>query len=415
MKQKKAIYFILCILLMSCTQPKRQSVKTSQNANSIGNIAANKDVYSIETDDYLTSKKRFYLSKIFGKVKTIILETKADALIGEIKSMQVYKDSIFVLDKSRFKGVCLFNKEGRFLKIYGSKGQGPTEFIEATDFTLDVKNKIIYIFDDCTDNILTYNLTNGKYINRIHLNNQGFSSRHIQYANNRLFTDAHYYDKKVSAFLLQEIDKSTGARIRGFLPAKLYNKNFFSASTVLNEEVFYDRTQEDPKFIQYFMDTVISIGAKKIIPLLALKSNKLLKEEDLQDIDLRRVQVWMKFGYRDIVYHIADFCRYKDVLYFTFKYKDRFECCLYNKKTKETQIINGLFDDLIYKVNDQGNDLIPTFLTSNEDGMYACVQPFQMNRFLGYIKINSVRSDLDKLDKLKQLTPESNPVIFVYE
>jgi hypothetical protein len=372
-------------------------------------------VYSIETDDYLKSKKRFYLSKIFRKVKTIILETKADALIGEIKTMQVYKDSIFVLDNSRANSVYLFNKEGRFLKKYGNIGQGPGEYVKPVDFTLDFKNKVIYIFDACTDNILMYNLTTGNYINRIHLNNPGFSSRHIQYANNRLFTDAHYYDKKVSAFLLQEIDISTGAKIRDFLPAKLYNKNFFSASTVLNEEVFYDRTQENPKFIQYFMDTVISIGAKKIMPLLALKSNKLLKEEDLQDIDLRREQVWMKFGYRDIVYHIADFCSYKDVLYFTFKYKDRFECCLYNKKTKETQIINGLFDDLIYKVNDQGNDLIPTFLTSNEDGMYSYLRPSQMKRFLEYININGVRSDLDKLDKLKQLTPESNPVIFVYE
>jgi hypothetical protein len=363
----------------------------------------------------LTSKNRFNLSKLFRKVKTIILETKDDALIGMIKSMQVYKDSIFILDISRSKGVYLFNKEGRFLMKYGSKGQGPKEFIAATDFTLDVKNKKLYMLDSQTQSILIYNLTNGNYINRIHLKNQGFRSIHIQYANNRLYTDAHFYEKNASAFLLQEIDISTGARLKDMLPVKSYNKNFFSKDVIMGENVFYDRTQENPKFIQYFMDTVISIGSKKIMPLLFLKSNKLLKEEDIQDLDLRNGSITMRFSAKDIVYHITDFCSYKDNLFFSFKYKDRYECCLYNKKTNETQIVNGLYDDLIYKVSEGGNQLIPRFLTSNEDGMYAYINPFEMNRFLELIKNDNVRSDLDKLDKLKQLTPESNPVIFVYE
>jgi hypothetical protein len=372
-------------------------------------------MYSIETDNYLTGRNRFYLSKLFRKVKTIILETKENALIGTIKSMQVYKDSIFILDISRSNGVFLFNKEGRFLKRYGNIGQGPGEYLKAFDFTLDFKNKILYILDSNSQSILMYNLTSGNYINKIHLMNRGFKSHHIQYTNNRLFTDAHFYEKKATAFLLQEIDKSKGTMIRGLLPAKLYNKNFFSKDVILGEDVFFDRTQEDPKFIQYFMDTVISIGTKKIMPLLCLKSNKLLKEEDIQDLDLKNERISMKLSAKDIIYHIADFCSYKDVLYFTFKYKNIHECCLYNKKTKETQIINSLSDDLIYKVNERGSYLIPGFCTSNEAGMYAYINPLQMNKFLELIKNNSVRSDLDKLDKLKQLTPESNPVIFVYE
>ena len=405
MKQKKIIYFILCILMMSCSQSNKQSVKTFQISNNI----------PIETDDYLLGKNRFYLSKLFRKVKTIILETKEDVLIGMIKSMQVYKDSIFILDFPRSNGVYLFNKEGRFLKKYGNIGQGPGEYLKAFDFTLDFKNKILYILDSNSQSILMYNLKSGKYIKKIHLMNSGFKSFHIQYTNNRLFTDAHFYEKNASSFLLQEINTSTGTRIRDFLPAKLYNKNFFSKDVTLGENVFYDRTQEYPKFIQYFMDTVISICPKKIMPLLYLKSNKLLKEEDIQDLDLKKESISMRLSAKDIIYHISDFCSYKDVLYFTFKYMDRHECCLYNKKTEETQIINSISDDLIYKVNEGGSYLIPEFCTSNEAGMYAYINPLEMNMFLELIKNNSVRSDLDKLDKLKQLTPESNPVIFVYE
>jgi len=399
---------------MSCTQSNKQTDKTSQLASKIDNIDTNKDMYSIETDNYLSTKNGFNLSGLFNHVKTVILETKKDVLIGNITSMQVYKDSIFILDNISSNGLFLFNKEGRFLKRYGNIGQGPGEYLKPTDFSLDVKSNKVYILDSKSQNILIYNLSSGSYINTIHIVNRRFKSYHIQYANGRIFADAYYFEKNKYAFLLQEINKSTGERINQWLPTKSYNKNY-SEPLFASENVFYDRTQESPKFIQYFMDTVITIGHNKIMPLLSLKSNKLLKEVDLQDFNYRKDNIVMKFLLKDIVYHISNFCSYKNILYFTFRYKDLFECCIYNKNTKETQIKNMIFDDLVYKTHEGGSYLFPRFCTSNEDGMYAYIHPIEMKKFLELAKCNKLRPDLDKIDKLKQLTSESNPVIFIYQ
>jgi len=415
MKQKNMMYMVICIFIISCTQPNKQVAKNDQAVSTnlvISTVKSNKDLPIIDIDNVSNYTKWIYLSSVFKHVKTVILETRKDVLIGSVNSIQVYKDSIFILDRTSSKGLFLFNKEGHFLKRYGNIGRGPGEYTMPSDFTLNLKDRIVYILDAQTQNILMYNLNTGDFIKNIHIRDGRFKSFNIQYVDNKIFADAYYYSTKENPSLLQEINISTGERTTKWLPAKLYNKNY-SKLSLSGENVFYDRTQKSPKFIQFFMDTIISITHKEVMPFLAIKSDKLLKEADLKEIlskgDDNLTLNLFKSG---LVHHISEFVTYKNRVYFTYRHGFEFWRCLFNTKTKNIQIVSSMIDDLIY--NDIHKSIRPRFCTSNEDGMYSYIDPVEMDQFLKLVQENKLNRNLDKFDKIKQLSLDSNPIIFIY-
>jgi len=80
------LIFILC--LMSCSCERKQMKK----------IGENQHLYVIDIDK-AEEVEEILLSEICSQMKTIILETNDNILIGQEGGIQVYKDYIFVLDK----------------------------------------------------------------------------------------------------------------------------------------------------------------------------------------------------------------------------------------------------------------------------------------------------------------------------
>jgi hypothetical protein len=57
----------------------------------------------------------------------------------------------------------------------------------------------------------------------------------------------------------------------------------------------------------------------------------------------------------------------------------------------------------------------PSYVFSTPDGVYECVDIQNFNaKFIESIKIGDLQPDLDKIDELKKLAEDSNPVIFYY-
>jgi len=405
-KRNIIFYFILSFLIISCTPSKKRDSNLSY---SIRNTNKNNKLYTFDIDN--SELETIYLSKLFKRVNTIILETNQNALIGAINSMQVYKDSIFILDKVGANGVFLFNNEGRFLQRIGNIGQGPGEYTTPSDFTLDIKNKYIYILDSRTQKILKYSFENGNYIKTIKLKSDKTMSLHIQFVDNKLYSDAYYYKKSESAFLLQQIDLSTGKESGKWLQTASYNKNC-NDLIHSSQGVFFDRISDSPKFIKEYMDTIISIDKNKIMPYISLKSKKLIKETDLNKIEGHLGLRPMKLIKLDLIYGICNYVAYNDMVLFDYIHKNSVRSCLYDIKSKKGRIAKGLIDDMVYLNRD--NSLCPLFSVASVDGVYSYVNPEQMNHFLKLVKENKLRSNLDKLDKLKQLKLDTNPIIFIY-
>jgi hypothetical protein len=407
MKIIKISVCLLCsfVLLISCQTNKK---KTQE-------IAVNDNLQVIDVDN-AKEEDKILLSDLFSSVKTIILETKDDILLGKINGIQVYKDLIFVMDSRRNIGVYIFNKEGKFIRKIGNRGMGPGEYLKISDFTIDEDNENIYLMDCDAKKIYKYKIT-GKFENAIALENANIQSFHIQYSKGHLYTDISYMDDTENGCMMQEIDLSTGKQKKGWLDSHRYNKNWKGLLQRETESFFYSRNQESFKFIHYFMDTIISFHADYITPVFVLKDKNWITSEDVLQIKNERDKNggMISFGAltnKNIAFTITNYVEWDDFVCFQYQKKDDLFFVLHDVSTNTTQYTTILMNDLVY-----GKPVLSGgFTCSDSNGVYEVLNIDMLDRFIERTKEEGfLNSDLDKIEQLKNLSEDSNPVIFCYE
>ena len=102
---------------------------------------AKKNGYVINLDRAEKLEKMTY-SSLFSKAGIIVLEDTDESLLGKVDKLEVCDNNLYVLEKGR--GLFLFNKQGKFIKMIGRKGKGPGEYIDPDDISIDRENKKIY-------------------------------------------------------------------------------------------------------------------------------------------------------------------------------------------------------------------------------------------------------------------------------
>ena len=109
-----------------------------------------------------TKVSEFKYSDIFKSVTAIELDEK-DALLGGIDKMQIYKSQLFVLDSRSTKGVYIFDRKGTFMRKIGNIGLAPDEYVSCDDFTINIDDNELYIFDSLQNKIYRYDISSGKF------------------------------------------------------------------------------------------------------------------------------------------------------------------------------------------------------------------------------------------------------------
>ena len=115
-----------------------------------------------------TKVSEFKYSDIFKSVTAIELDEK-DALLGGIDKMQIYKSQLFVLDSRSTKGVYIFDRKGTFMRKIGNIGLAPDEYVSCDDFTINIDDNELYIFDSLQNKNSSFKLTRIRYIGMIFL------------------------------------------------------------------------------------------------------------------------------------------------------------------------------------------------------------------------------------------------------
>jgi hypothetical protein len=91
-------------------------------------------------------------------IKSILpLETSDSTLIGDITTLEYYKDKYYLFDKNISKTLFLFDASGKFRNKI-RRGKGPGEIIEPWDFCVDKANNTILLWDQTTFNLNVYDL-----------------------------------------------------------------------------------------------------------------------------------------------------------------------------------------------------------------------------------------------------------------
>ena len=405
----KLFYFFVFIFLISCTSKQSQQKSLFLDGK----------CYVIDLDD--KREESIPLSSIFNHVRTIILENGDDCLIGNINDLQVFDGNIYILDSRKAKSLFVFDMEGKFIQKIGGIGNGPGEYLEPNDFTLDRENRIIYLCD-LRNRIHKYQL-NGTFINTITINTPNSAKGtpnskaiFIQYYNGRLYSSQIWWDKSDDNYMLLEIDPSDGKILSSSLPVK-YNKGWNELYFSGYSRFFMSRANNPPRYNQMFMDYIVSIG-KEITPYIELKSKYLTTESDIEDF---RGKDGLPVNTMNVIrspkiFNVNCFIENDDFIRFRLgmQLSSLFTVVFY-KKTGEVKLANYLRNDLIYK-QDQKSAL-GGFVFADAKGAYEILdtQRGMHNYIQSSVMENKVVPDLDKLDQLMKLTAESNPAIFFYE
>ena len=404
----KALCFCLFVFLISCTS------KQSQQEN----LLLEGEHYVID----LNGKKETSLpiSYLFKNIKTIILETGEDCMIGNINELQVFEGNIYILDSSKAKKLFVFDWEGRFIRKIGNIGNGPGEYLEPIDFTLDTKNRIIYL-RDLKNRIHKYRL-NGTFINTITIDAPNSAAMFIQYHNEKLYLSQQWWEKSDDNYMLLEVDPNDGKILSRSLPVK-YNKGWNELYFSAHSRFFMSRANNPPRYNQMFMDYIVSIG-EEITPYIELKSKNLTTKTDIEGFqDAKKDRLpFINISRSSKIFNVHSFIENDDFICFRcgMNYLTSFAAIFY-KETGEVKLAKYLYNDLIYRQDlKEGRERIEfgKFMFADEKGAYEIFDTQGYNvldKFQYALKNNEIVPDLDKLDQLMKLTAESNPVVFFYE
>lgn len=389
------IFFYLVILqtvLFSCTIKQKE---TLSNPN-----------LSVINLDNLDIKENINASFFFKSPKSIILETSAESLIGEIGQIYIDKNHIIIFDNSTNLSILVFNIDGTYSHKIGELGRGPHEYISIADFTVDNNAQEIYLLDSDDFKVKKYNLQNGKFINSISINPNRLS-RHIQYQSNSLYIDANY--KSDDKSLLYQIDKETGKEVACWLDADRYNRGWME-TFMLSGSFFLSRNAKQVKFAQAFMDTVVSIQDRAVFPFMVVKSKRWIKYDEMQKVYAEYgIEAYNKIIEQNKIFGITDLIETNKGIFF--KYCDGLgQKNIYNSK-QESFAFTTLIDDLAYK-----KERFPLNLKwSDAKGVYTYCNPLLYASFAGTTLKDIINTNVDKYNELINLPEDANPVIFYYE
>jgi len=396
----KFFYLLFSFILIACS-----SNKTQQELPFDGKY------YTIDLDG--KRETSIPLSSIFKRVRTIILENSDSCLIGRLSDIQVYSDLIYILDSNKAKSLFVFDMEGKYVRKIGGIGGGPGEYRGLYDFTLDFENGVVYLCD-AFNRIHKYQL-DGTFLQTITIDASDSQATFIQYYNGRLYSSQLWLNKSKDNYMLLEIDPDNGKVLSSSLPVR-YNKGWNEAFYSENR-FFMSRANNPPRYTQMFMDYVVSIG-EEITPYIKLTGRFLTTEEDIESF---RGQDHIPVNVPNIMrssklFKMNFFVENDDIITFKYGHMSHFYV-ICHKKTGEVKLADYLSNDLVYR-NDRKGSLIQ-FLFADAKGAYHVLDTQSGSDFFDNLK-NAVKNDeivpdLDKLEQLKQLDEESNPIVFFYE
>lgn len=402
---KKYSLLLFLFILQACSiENKEESIKQ---------IDANPNVKTINIDDG-SYKESISFVEYYNSPKTILLETTDSCLIQEIQSLEVYENNIYILDNMANR-LYVFDIDGKFSHQIGAPGAGPGEYIQIADFSIDRVNHIIYVYDEFASKVHKYNLKTSQYLSSITIQKTGNQNFYILYTEGKLYLNETAIDGKEPKHLLKMLNAQTGKLEEIFLDSKQFNKGW--NLTLRNyHNFFYGKGTKFPKYIEWFMNTILTIDGNNIYPSYIIQSKDFATENDVKKLvdtyySNDRIYNFESIDSKGKIYHIENFVESDKFVYFRFKKSNSTHHLFYDKKNDTVQYTTNLTNDYFSK----GFSMNQNFCYYDKTGVYGIVQ----TDFIPLIKEHYIdrgflNMQLDNYEKIKQIAEDSNPIILYY-
>lgn len=372
---------------------------------------ADADTISI---DGATRCDSLIFSDFFKAPKVVLLETKPECVVQNIRSLEIYKEDIYILD-DRANKLYVFDGNGKFKRTISSPGRGHGEYMKLADFSIDRTKEIIYLLDEATDEILKFSLDDYKFLSSIKAVQNGYLTYCMQEIGGKIYLNRSSVLEK-EKYELREIDERNGKQVGKFLKSDDYNHGWnFPLS--LEHSNFYSKNSQSPKYIGLFSNLIMNVTADGVSAAYIVDSRKFVNKDEVLMMQRRAEGKLEKIDFSGIysqkrIHQISRFIESPSKVFFQYLEGDERNYLVYDKASGKTKTSSLFMDDYVSDKN-----MIPMdFCYSDERGVVALLKPCFMPHFIKYI-INGgkMRTHLDNYSRLIKLNKDSNPVLFFHE
>lgn len=372
---------------------------------------ADADTISI---DGATRCDSLIFSDFFKAPKVVLLETKPECVVQNIRSLEIYKEDIYILD-DRANKLYVFDGNGKFKRTISSPGRGHGEYMKLSDFSINRTKEIIYLLDEATDEILKFSLDDYKFLSSIKAVQNGYLTYSMQEIGGKIYLNRSSVLEK-EKYELREIDERNGKQVGKFLKSDDYNYGWnFPLS--LEHSNFYSKNSQSPKYIGLFSNLIMNVTADGVSAAYIVDSRKFVDKEEVLKMQKIAEGKLEKIDFSGIysqkrIHQISRFIESPSKVFFQYLEGDERNYLVYDKASGKTKTSSLFMDDYVSDKN-----MIPMdFCYSDERGVVALLKPCFMPHFIKYI-INGgkMRTHLDNYSRLIKLNKDSNPVLFFHE
>lgn len=372
---------------------------------------ADADTISI---DGATRCDSLIFSDFFKAPKVVLLETKPECVVQNIRSLEIYKEDIYILD-DRANKLYVFDGNDKFKRTISSPGRGHGEYMKLADFSIDRTKEIIYLLDEATDEILKFSLNDYKFLSSIKAVQNGYLTYCMQEIGGKIYLNRSSVLEK-EKYELREIDERNGKQVGKFLKSDDYNHGWnFPLS--LEHSNFYSKNSQSPKYIGLFSNLIMNVTADGVSAAYIVDSRKFVDKDEvlmmqrIAEGKLEKIDFSSIYSQKSI-HQISRFIESPSKVFFQYLEGDERNYLVYDKASGKTKTSSLFMDDYVSDKN-----MIPMdFCYSDERGVVALLKPCFMPHFIKYI-INGgkMRTHLDNYSRLIKLNKDSNPVLFFHE
>lgn len=372
---------------------------------------ADADTISI---DGATRCDSLIFSDFFKAPKVVLLETKPECVVQNIRSLEIYKEDIYILD-DRANKLYVFDGNGKFKRTISSPGRGHGEYMKLADFSIDRTKEVIYLLDEATDEILKFSLNDYKFLSSIKAVQNGYLTYCMQEIGGKIYLNRSSVLEK-EKYELREIDERNGKQVGKFLKSDDYNHGWnFPLS--LEHSNFYSKNSQSPKYIGLFSNLIMNVTADGVSAAYIVDSRKFVNKDEVLMMQRVAEGKLEKIDFSGIysqkrIHQISRFIESPSKVFFQYLEGDERNYLVYDKASGKTKTSSLFMDDYVSDKN-----MIPMdFCYSDERGVVALLKPCFMPHFIKYI-INGgkMRTHLDNYSRLIKLNKDSNPVLFFHE
>ena len=372
---------------------------------------ADADTISI---DGATRCDSLIFSDFFKAPKIVLLETKPECVVQNIRSLEIYKEDIYILD-DRANKLYVFDGNGKFKRTISSPGRGHGEYMKLADFSIDRTKEIIYLLDEATDEILKFRLDDYKFLSSIKAVQNGYLTYSMQEIGGKIYLNRSSVLEK-EKYELREIDERNGKQVGKFLKSDDFNYGWnFPLS--LEHSNFYSKNSQSPKYIGLFSNLIMNVTADGVSAAYIVDSRKFVNKDEVLMMQRIAEGKLEKIDFSGIysqkrIHQISRFIESPSKVFFQYLEGDERNYLVYDKASGKTKTSSLFMDDYVSDKN-----MIPMdFCYSDEQGVVALLKPCFMPHFIKYI-INGgkMRTHLDNYSRLIKLNKDSNPVLFFHE